>query len=211
MYGDIDHDKMVLKMNRSSTKNLCDEIKKIVDDKEYILTIDRVDSITPGGVQFLEEIKDTFVIFCTARVVKLDRSSFMWNYDRLVLKPLSRTRSFELINKISYDLNAEDYDLLRNHVFEQSNGNPRVIFECIDRYRKEPVITNEVIREIRHTASLKEIDMTFIIFIGFGLMYLLRYMSKEVDNDSFRFIGGVALVLTLLSRQLLGFTKRKFL
>ena len=60
-------------------------------------------------------------------------------------------------------------------------------------------------------ASLKEIDMTFIIFIGFGLMYLLRYMSKEVDNDSFRFIGGVALVLTLLSRQLLGFTKRKFL
>ena len=211
MYGDIDHDKMVLKMNRSSTKNLCDEIKKIVDDKEYILTIDRVDSITPGGVQFLEEIKDTFVIFCTARTVKLDRSSFMWNYDRLVLKPLSRTRSFELINKISYDLNPEDYDLLRNHVFEQSNGNPRVIFECIDRYRKEPVITNEVIREIRHTASLKEIDMTFVIFIGFGLMYLLRYMSKEVDNDSFRFIGGVALVLTLLSRQLLGFTKRKFL
>ena len=211
IYGDIDYDKMLLKMNRSSTKSLCDEIKKIVDDKEYILTIDRVDNITPGAVQFLEEIKDTFIIFCTARVVKIDRSSFMWNYDRIVLNPLDRPKSFELINKISYDLNPEDFDLFRNHIYEQSNGNPRVIFEVIDRYRKEPVITNEVIREIRHTASLKEIDMTFVIFIGFGLMYLLRYMSKEVDNDSFRFIGGVALVLTLLSRQLLGFTKRKFL
>ena len=42
-------------------------------------------------------------------------------------------------------------------------------------------------------------------------MYLLRYMSKEVDNESFRFIGGVALVLTLLFRQMVGFTKRKFL
>jgi len=211
IYGDIDHDKMLLKLNRTSTKNLCDEMKKIVENKEYILSIDRVDNITPGGVQFLEEVKDTFIIFCSARVVKLDKSSFMWNYDRLVLKTLDRAKSFELINKLSYDLNPEDYDLFRNHIFEQSNGNPRVIFEVIDRYRKEPIITNEVIREVRHTASLQEIDMTFVIFIGFGMMYLLRYMSKEVDNDSFRFIGGVALVLTLLSRQLLGFTKRKFL
>ena len=43
------------------------------------------------------------------------------------------------------------------------------------------------------------------------LMYLLRYMSREVDNDAFRFIGGVALVLTLLSRQLLSFTKKKYI
>ena len=210
IYGDLPLDKIKTKINRTSVRNLSQEICKIVGNKEYILTIDRVDNITPGGVQFLEEIKEHFVVFCAARNVKIDRSSFIWSYDRIEIKGLDRPRSFELINKLSYDLEPEDFDLFRNHILEQSNGNPRVILEVIDRYRKEPIITNETVREIRHTASLKEIDLTFIIFIGFGLMYLLRYLSKEVDNDSFRFIGGLALVLTLLSRQLLGFTKRKF-
>lgn len=211
IYGDLPLDKVKVKISRLSVRNLSQEICKIVEPKEYILSIDRVDNITPKAIQFLEELKDSFIIFCTARNVKIDRSSFMWNFERIELKPLSRTKSIELINKLSFDIDVEDKTLFRNHIYEQSNGNPRVIFEIIDRYRKEPVITNEVVRSIRHTASLREYDLTFIIFIGFGLMYLLRYMSKEVDNDSFRFIGGVALVLTLLSRQLLGFTKRKFL
>jgi len=211
IYADIPKDKLQVKLTRNSVRNLAKEICDIVEPKEYLIVIDNVDRISPKGVEMIEYLKDHFLIFTAARNVKIDRSSAFWNFDRINLKEFNRTRSFELINKLAFDVEVEDNSLFRNHIFEQSNGNPRVIFELVDRYRREPIITNEVVKEIRHTASLKEIDMTFIIFIAFGLMYLLRYMSKEVDNDSFRFIGGVALVLTLLFRQLMGFTKRKFL
>lgn len=211
IYADIPVEKLQVKLTRNSVRNLTKEICDIVEPKEYLIVIDNVDRISPKGVEMLEFLKDYFTIFTSARHVKIDRSSAFWNFDRLDLKELNRTKSFELINKLSFDISVEDTSLFRNHIFEQSNGNPRVIFEIIDRYRREPVITNEVVKQIRHTASLKEIDLTFIIFIGFGLMYLLRYMSKELDNESFRFIGGVALVLTLLFRQLVVFTKRKFI
>ena len=211
IYKDIPIDKLQVKLTRNSVRNLTKEIIKIVEPKEYLMVIDNVDRISPKGVEMIEFLKDTFIIFTSARYVKIDRASFSWNFDRVILKELNRTKSFELIQKLSYDIEVEDVSLFRNHIYEQSNGNPRVIFEIIDRYRREPIITNEVVKNIRHTASLKEIDLTFVIFIAFGLMYLLRYMSKEVDNDSFRFIGGVALVMTLLFRQLVGFTKRKFL
>lgn len=211
LYKDIPVDKLQIKLTRNSVRNLTKEIIKIVEPKEYLIIIDNVDRISPKGVEMIEFLKDTFIIFTSARHVKIDRASFSWNFDRLILKELDRVKSFELIQKLSYDIEVEDVQLFRNHIYEQSNGNPRVIFEIIDRYRREPIITNEVVKNIRHTASLKEIDLTFVIFIAFGLMYLLRYMSKEVDNDSFRFIGGVALVFTLLFRQIVGFTKRKFL
>lgn len=211
IYADIPTDKLRVKLTRNSVRNLTKEICGIIEPKEYLMVIDNVDRISPKGVEMIELLKDHFIIFTSARVVKIDRASFSWNFDRIDLSELNRTKSFELINKLSFDIEVEDNSLFRNHIFEQSNGNPRVIFEIIDRYRREPIITNDVVKKIRHTASLKEIDLTFVIFIGFGLMYLLRYMSKEVDNESFRFIGGVALVLTLLFRQLVGFTKRKFL
>jgi hypothetical protein len=211
IYGDLDMSSVKVKINKLSIKNISDEIKKIVDQKEYILSIDSVDGITPKGIQLIEELKDHFIIFACARMIKIDRSSFVWNFDRIDVKPLERAKAIELIAKLSYDIQVEDQILFRNHIFEQSNGNPRVIFEIIDRYRREPVITNEVVKQIRHTASLKEIDMTFVLFIGFGCLYVLRYMSREVDNDGLRFIGGIALVLMLLSRQLLSFTKKKFI
>jgi hypothetical protein len=211
IYGDLDMNSVKVKINKLSVKNIAEEIKKIIDHKEYILSIDSGDNITPKGIQLIEELKDHFIIFAAARSIKIDRSSFVWNFDRLDIKPLERAKAIELIAKLSYDIQVEDQVLFRNHIYEQSNGNPRVIFEIIDRYRREPVITNEVVKQIRHTASLKEIDMTFVLFIGFGLLYVLRYMSREVDNDGLRFIGGIALVLMLLSRQLLSFTKKKFI
>lgn len=211
IYGDMNMNAVRIKVNKLSVKNISEEIIKIVEPKEYILSIDSVDNITPKGIQLIEELKDHFIIFAAARSIKIDRSSFVWNFDRIDVKVLDRAKAIELISRISYDVQVEDQILFRNHIYEQSNGNPRVIFEIIDRYRREPVITNEVVKQIRHTASLKEIDMTFVLFIGFGLLYVLRYMSREVDNDGLRFIGGIALVLMLISRQLLNFTKKKFI
>lgn len=211
IYNDLDYSKALVKINRESIKNLCIEIKRLVKPKEYILMIDRVDTIPPKAVQALEELKDTFTILSTAREVSVNKSSFLWNFEIIKLKPLERQHSLELIERLSYDLDIEDKELYRNHIWEQSNGNPRVIYEIIDRYRKEPLISNEVVREIRHVGSIKEIDMTFMIIVFLASLAIFRYLAKETGNDSMRFIGGAAMVLLLVSRQFMRNNRKKFI
>ena len=101
LYKDITFDKLRVKMQRYSVKNICNEITKTVERKEYILIIDNVDRISPKGVEMLEYLKDTFIIFTSARNVMLNKSSFTWNFDVLELKPFCRTISFDLINKLT--------------------------------------------------------------------------------------------------------------
>jgi len=211
LYGNFDIDKMHTRLNRESVKNLCDEIKKVVEPKEYILQIGTVDRITPKSIKALEELKDTFTILTTAREIALNKGSFLWNFEIIELEPLVRKHALDLINKLSYDLQVEDYELFKNHVYEQSNGNPRVIYELVERYRKEPVITSDVVRDIRHFGSLREIDMSLMIIIFLASLAILRYISREVDNDSYRLIGGVAMVLLLISRYFFRYSKRKFI
>jgi integrase/recombinase XerD len=210
LYSDLPLDQIKVKLNRLSVRSLCDEIKKVVEVKEYVLLIDSVDRITPKGVKTLEELKDTFTIVTSAREVPLNKNSFLWNFEIIKVKPLERRFALDLINRLSYDLDIEDYELFRNHVYEQTNGNPRAIYEIIERYRKEPVITSEVVRDIRHYGSMREIDMSLLVIIFLASLAVLRYVSREVDNDSFRFIGGASLIALIIFRYLYGFTKRKF-
>ena len=127
IYGDLPLDKVRVRLTRASIRGLAQELCRAVAINEYILCIDSVDGITPKGVQMLEELQSHFIIFAGARSVKIDRSSFSWNFDKLELKPLARSHSLQLIDRLSHDLRMESPELFRNHIFEQSNGNPRVI------------------------------------------------------------------------------------
>jgi hypothetical protein len=211
IFKDFDLEKIRVKLNRENVFNLCDEISRIVDPHEYILKINNVDNITPKAVRVLEHLKDTFTIITTAREIPLSRGSFLWNFERIEIKNLNRFESLQLIQKLSYDLEIEDYDLFKNHVFEQSDGNPRVIFELIDRYKKEPFILNETVRNIRHTGALREYDFSMVIILAIGCLAVFRYLNSELDNASYRFIGGAALVLLIISRNIFSRTKRKFI
>lgn len=211
IFGEFDKSAAESKLNRESIANLCDEIKKLVATKEYILLIDNVDRITPKAIKTLEILKDTFTIITSAREVPINKTSFLWNFERIDIRNLPKNHALDLINKLSYDLDIEDFSLFRNHIYEQSDGNPRVIFELVERYRKEPVITAEIVRDITHIGSLREIDCTLLILVALSCVAVLRYLSHEVNNDSYRFIGGFAMILLILSRYFYTFTKRKFI
>ena len=51
LYTDLSLDQIKTKINRTSTLNICEEIRKVVSPKEYILMIDNVDKITPRSVK----------------------------------------------------------------------------------------------------------------------------------------------------------------
>jgi hypothetical protein len=173
--------------------------------------IDNVDGITTKGMKCIELLKDHFTIVTTARSVPISKANFLWNFEQVKIENLSRTESLELIHRLSYNLDIEDFELYRNHIYDQSNGNPRVIFELCERYRKEIVITDDTIRSIRHIGALEEIDMSFIVVLILACIAVLRYTSREIGGENLRFIGGIALVLLMLTRYFLSRTKRKFL
>ena len=81
----------------------------------------------------------------------------------------------------------------------------------IDRYKKEPFLTLEVVKNVKHTGALPEIDFTFIIVVFLGVVTALRYASRELDEPALRLIGSIALILMIVSRPLFSQLKRKFI
>jgi len=209
LYPEYDLAKAQQHLQKDSVINLCKEIKRITTRYEYVLIIDNCDRITPKGIKTLEELKDHFCIVTTAREVQVTKSSFLWNFETIKIENLKRPSCLELIHRLSYDLEINDSELFRNHIWEQSSGNPRVVFELVERLRKESVITPDAITSIRHFGSLREYDMSFIVILALTGMAVLRYLSGEIGNDSMRFIGGCAMILLIFSRYVFNFTKRK--
>ncbi|MDY6026221.1 tyrosine-type recombinase/integrase [Bergeyella zoohelcum] len=210
LYGDIGIEAVEKKLQRESALYLCDKIKTLVEPKEYILLIDNITDITASAKRIIERLKDTFTIICAARKIKSNETSFLWNFEKIEIKNLNRTHAITFIQNNSTGLQVENWEDFRNHIFEQTNGNPRAMAEMIDRYRKEPFLTLDIVKNIKHSGALPEIDFTFIIVVFLGVITALRYASRELDEPALRMIGSVGLILLIISRPLFKELKRKF-
>ena len=210
LFGDFDKSQILQKLQKDSVYSLISEIIKITEKHEYILLIENVDGITAKAVKCIELLKDHFVIITSARQISISKSTFLWNFNQIEIKPLNRQNSIELIHKLSYDIDVEDYELFRQHIYDQSAGNPRVIFELCDRFRKEVYITQDNIRSVRHIGGLQEIDMSWTVMLLLACVAVLRYTSREVGTESLRFIGGIAMIGLMFFRFFLSKTRRKF-
>ncbi len=208
LYPGWDYNKALTHISRDAVHNIANRLLEITPKKYYTLLIDNVDGITPKAVKVLEIFKDHFTIVTSARSIAVNRSSFLWNFDVVRLKDLPRDDAMKLIQAHAAGLEVQDYNLLRNHIYEQTNGNPRAIEEIIARYRKETNISNTIIRQIRHTGALSEIDCSFAIIIFLAAVACLRYLNHEVSNASFRVIGGIGLMLLFISRYIFRFTRK---
>lgn len=209
LYGDYDLSRLQQHLQRDSIASLTQEIIHITTPDEYLLVIDNVDKITPRAIKALEALKDHFTILTSAREVPLNKSAFLWNFELIHLKPLPRHHSLALIQRLSDSLAIEDFTLYRNHIYEQTDGNPRAILELVNRYRKEPLITAQTIRSIKHIGSRKEYDMSICVLFLLGGLTTLKYTAQETGHPSLRFISGIALLLLITARYFFRFAKRK--
>jgi len=211
IWQDFEKEQIQKQIQRESTINLCNKIIESTEPKEYILLIDDISRITPTGKKIIEKLKDHFVIICGARKIKANDTSFLWNFEQIELKTLPRHFALILINQLSSGMEIENWEMYRNHIFNQTNGNPRAISELVDRYKKEPFLSNEVVREVRHIGALQEIDMSWIVVLFLGVIMATRYMAGEMGAPALKFIGGIAMILLLMLRPLQRSLTRRFL
>jgi len=208
---DSDINKIVTK---DSVPNLINLLIKTTTQNEYTLIIDDITAVTPAGVTALEKLKNHFHIIAAARQIKMSHASFLSNFQKIEIKPLNRVEATQLIMQLTKPMlnRIEDLETYKNHIYDQTNGNPLFITELIERFSKEPVISIDHIRDIRHTAALKEIDMSIPFVIGLSSLMILRYIGGEFDDDSgaFRLFGGVFMLFALFARSIFSFGKRKW-
>ena len=201
-------------ITKNSVPHLINLLLKTTEKDEYTLIIDDITSVTPSGVVALEKLKNHFHIIAAARQVKMSQASFLSNFQKLAIKPLNRIESTQLIVQHSKPLKnrIEDYESYKNHIYEQTGGNPLFITELIDRFSKEPIISIDHIRDIRHTAALREIDMSIPVVIMISSLMILRYIGGEFEDDSgaFRLFGGIFMLFALFSRSIFNYGKRKW-
>jgi len=226
-YKDVSTKKMVMKaleiskkdlsrvVMKNSIKQMTELAIKVTEKYEYTLIIDDATDITNTGVKILEKLNNHFHIILAARNIKIDKANFLSNFQKIELKPLSRSETIELINLDSKDLypRIEDYEAYKNHIWESTNGNPLYTLEMIDRYRKERNINLSVTKEIRHTASRTEWDMTIPFMVAVGAGMVLRYYGREAspeDKNAYMLIGTIFMVVLLFFRPLMNLGKRKF-
>lgn len=202
-------------VSKESVKRLVELAIQITEKDEYTILIDDVTNITKSGVNALEKLKNHFHLVVAARNVKIDKGSFLTNFEKIELQPLNRAETTELINLAARDIypRIEDYEAFKNHIWEHTAGNPLFTLEMIDRYSKEANISLEVTKDIQHTAALPEINMTIPVIICISSLMILRYYGREVGTDSgaFALLGGIFMVFALFARPLANLGKRKWI
>lgn len=201
------------RVSKMSIPALVDVLKAISAKDEFTIVIDDLTDVTKTGVRALEKLKNHYHIMAASRKVKIDFVSMITNFERIDLEPFDRKTSYNLISELSSPLHAriKDYFVFRDHVYEQSSGNPLFIEELIDRLSKQKVIDIASVRETKHTAALKDIDMSLVVVLFLSSLMILRYVGSEVgDSGAFRLFGGVFLLFALFARPILTMTKRRF-
>ena len=209
LFDDFDLEKAEVRLSRQSVRYLCDEIKKIVEPKEYVLRIMQFDDVTKNSLKVIENLKDHFIILTAAEKISIDKAQFFGNFEHVEVKNLNRKHSEDLIHKISGDMHIDDYEIYKNHIWQQTDGNPKAITEMVERYRREPRLLPEIVRSVTHHGALKEWDCTYMLVILIGAMAVMRYMTSEFDNPGLRTIGGMAMILLLLTRAFAARTKQR--
>jgi hypothetical protein len=81
----------------------------------------------------------------------------------------------------------------------------------VERYRREPVLITETIRAVTHRGPLRDFDFSFVVIFFIASLAVFRYMTSEFDNPGLRVIGGLSMILLLLSRSVFSRTKRRYL
>ena len=200
---------------KESAKRLSELAIQVTQPQEYTLIIDDLTDVTKLGVRILEKLKNHFHIIAAARRIKVEQASFLSNFEKLDLKPLSRAESIELVSRLIQPFlsRVQDFEALKNRIWEDTEGNPLYIIEMVERLSKESTISVYSTEQIRHTASKQEIDFSIPLVIGISSLFVLRYLGSELGQNAgaFRLLGGMALVLSFFSRRIFRVLKRKFI
>ena len=202
-------------ISRDSIDNLTDLAIKATRKNQYTIIIDDGTGINKAGKKVIEKLKNHFHIVMAARQLKFQDSQTVSNFEIIQIKNLPRREAIDLILKLSYKFidQIEDLELYKNHIWDKTAGNPLYIYEFVERYRKEGLVTVDTITNVEHTTGLKEVDLFPVVVMGIASLSALRYIVKGTGGDPapFYLIAGIAMIFLFFGRTIMTAGKRKWI
>jgi hypothetical protein len=82
-----------------------------------------------------------------------------------------------------------------------------------ERYSKEADINTEIVKDIRHTAALQEVNFSPFLIGILACLTTLRYWSKISGEDAgpFYLLAALGLVFLIFGRDIVAATKKKYI
>lgn len=179
-------------------------------DHALVLLIDHLESCTPGLVPYL----DNFIGLgpCVAATNDLNDDqvqAFAAKFQRLEVPPLTNEESQALLwqtldrDKVTYP------DMVQTKILKTASGNPGAIVDLAQNLSGERPTLAEI-RSIHHEQGTPRVDVTIVLIMLLGMVTVLRYIGRGMDDLSLTIIGGLGMSLLWVFRPILwGLARRK--
>jgi len=185
-------DQLLKKLNRLNIKELLAAIQKNLSGKGYILLFDHLETVTPSISKRVEALMESTTIIGAANQLKASQKKLWWQFEKIELLPLNKEESRQLLWSLISKDNIDDVELLEQIVLNQASGNPLAIQELASKVQREENLTQESIRELRHSAGEKFIDITPVFFIIGALVIAARFIALGLNSTELYILAGVA-------------------
>ena len=195
--------------------NLIDLAIKSTDKKEYTIVIEDVTRLTPSGASALQKLQNHFHVVCAAQKVPIKYTQTFSSFQIVRINPLDRAETTLLIDQLAKPLlpKIEDYEHFKTHIWENTKGNPRYVMQMIERFKVEPILSVDVIGDLKHTASQKVFAVGWVFMVVFLLGYVSRYIPRVMGSSEgiFYLFAVIGMLGIFLWRNVMKGTSRRFL
>ena len=177
-------DELLKKLNRLNTKELEALIQNNLVGRGYVLLLDSLETLTPSAVKKVEALMESTTIVSAANKLKPFLKKLWWRFERIEIPPLTKEESKQLLWSLIDKDAIDDTQLFEKLILNQANGNPLSIVELAQKAQREENLTTENIRELKHQAGTRFIDITPVFFIIGALVVACRFVALGMNSTS---------------------------
>ena len=165
--------------------------------------IDDLDALTPTGRSIILELANSGAILCAAYTKKTATlKRVVYQFQEIHVPPLHdntvKKIAAAFINERG--LLVEDREHFIENIAWKSAGNPLALDNLLKYFENQPHIRTEDVRGLSQGAGRKETSLEWIIYAMFGIMIMLRFVSRATMNKQLYIITSAIVAFFVILR-----------
>jgi len=180
------------KINRLNVRDLTQLIVNNLKNTGYLVVLDHLESLTPSMVETVQILQENLLVLGATNAIRPSDHLLRvwWKFDRIEVGRLNKEEGRKLLWQVADPDKIEDKRLFETVVLNHANGNPLSIVEMAECAKLEEIATASEIRELRHRAGERYLDLTpFILLLG-AFIVATRFVALGLNNRDLYILAG---------------------
>ena len=193
-------------VKRWTLNHITEAVIETIENKEFVLIIDNLDSVSAAHSQLLINLISHVPILGAACEIKDSKAlmGFFWAFEIIDLKPLTDAHIESLLSSKIKGINFKDGATKRlfvKKVVQAAKGIPLAAGEMVNKTANVKTVTRTFIRrELKeHQSAVKYIDATYLWILLIAAAAAMRYISRGMNStDAYVFFGALYAFLLIV-------------